>query len=632
MDALNLLAPNNTLCTQPNVGIVNTMVSMLVQALLTAQCQISSDNYWPKDYGDEALESGIEKYDFVVIGAGSAGSVVASRLSENPEWSVLVLEAGGNPPIESQIPRLFPGVQHSNYTYNYFLEPNERYCLATKDKRCYWPRGKSIGGSGAINAMLYIRGNRQDYDQWLTNGNTGWGFDDVWPYFEKSTRPTGNSTHPQGYVTLNEYPVYEKDIFSMIYNGAEELGVPKVDDFTEGNYLGYAIVKSTVRNGERMSTGKSYLGKVAERPNLKVIKNAQVTRLHFDTNQKRVTLVEYMLRDKHLMTVEVHKEVILSAGTIDSAKLLMLSGVGPRSLLQSLEIPVKHDLPIGKNLQDHIYVPVFWRSYENLAESINESQILDSIYQYLIHRRGPLSTTGTASLTAFLKTDSDESIELYPDIEIHHVTINRGDFIGLNIYLKNVAIAERYHPYFREIVEKSHLVTMDIILAKPISKGVLKLKSSNYQDKPIIDANYLSSSEEIDTLLKGLNHSMRLEKTNAFRNSRSQIAHIPIEECDKYEFKSRDYWKCYIKYFTSTVYHHVGTVKMAPRDDSTGCVDHHLKLHGVDNLRVVDASIMPTIPSCNTNAPTIMIAERASDFIKAKWLKNFEHFNNHNEL
>lgn len=632
MDAISLLTPNNTLCAQPHVGIVNTLVSVLMQALLAAQCQIATESYWPMDYGDEALTKGVEKYDFVVIGAGSAGSVVASRLSENPKWRVLVLEAGGDPPIESEIPRLFFGVQHSNYTYNYFSERNERFCLATPDERCYWPRGKFIGGSGAINAMLYLRGNRQDYDQWLAEGNAGWGFNDVWPYFEKSIRPTGNSTHPQGYVTLNEYPVYEKDLYSTIYNGAEELGVPKVDDFIEGSYLGYATVKSTVSNGQRMSTGKTYLGKVTERPNLKVIKNAQVTKLHFDANHEHVILVEYMLRDKYLMAAEVGKEVVLSAGTIDSAKLLMLSGIGPRSLLQSFDIPVKHDLPIGENLQDHVYVPVFWRAYENLSESLTELQILDNIYQYLIHRSGPFSTTGTAPLTAFLQTDTNGTFEPYPNLEIHHITVVRGDFIGLEVYLRCIPIAERYHPYFREIVEKSHLLGMYVTLAQPISKGVLKLKSSDYLDKPIIDANYLSSPDEVDTLLKGLDYTMRLEKTNAFRKSRTEIAHIPIEECDKHEFKSREYWKCYIKYFSSTLYHHVGTVKMAPSTDPTGCVDHHLKLHGVDNLRVVDASIMPKVPSCNTNAPTIMIAERASDFIKTEWVKDAKAYDDHSEL
>ncbi|XP_004531176.2 glucose dehydrogenase [FAD, quinone]-like [Ceratitis capitata] len=603
-------------CAAQSVGTVNSLVSTLIQTILTAQCALSAKDEWPKDYADTALSEALGVYDFIVIGAGSAGSVVASRLSENPDWKVLVLEAGDDPPQESEIPILGITIQQTPQTFNYYSEPTTRICQGLKHRLCYNPRGKVIGGSGAINGMVYVQGHQKDFDDWLAAGNTAWGWKDVKRYYEKAVRPVGNDTHPKGYVVLNERSLDGQALVdSAIFNATAELGVPSLTKYKHGIEIGTVYLPVTARAGRRMSTGKVYLAKVSRRPNLHVIKNAHVRKIHFEHSGKRATKVTFVLRGLYELSVEVRKEVVLSAGAIDSAKLLLLSGVGPRKELEALHIPVVHDLAVGSTLCDHVHAMFFFKVTTKALDTLSYTKETDAIYDSLIHKGG-IFTQVPSGVTSFIDTKGKSDL---PDIQIHYTFHRRGSSKAFE--RDSIRRNAKITAFLSENLKDAHLLSFMLILAQPGSVGKIRLRSTKYLDPPRIHSNFLDDSEDIATFLRGIRFIERLERSKALRAINATLLHIPLAECDGYKYRSDSYWRCYIKYLGEGGYHHTCTVKMGPAKDREACVNPRLLLHGVENLRVADASIMPNVPRGNTQAPVIMIGERAADFIKEDWQK-----------
>ncbi|XP_017476673.1 PREDICTED: glucose dehydrogenase [FAD, quinone]-like [Rhagoletis zephyria] len=441
-------------CAAQSVGAVNSLVTTLFQTILTAQCAISAKSDWPPDYGDGALKDGIGKYDFIVIGAGSAGSVVASRLSENVKWKVLVLEAGDDPPQESEIPGLHTFLQRTRYSWDYYSDPQPHICQALGRRLCYNPRGKLIGGTGAINGMVYVKGHRQDFDDWLAAGNTQWGWADVKRFYERAERPVGNTTHPMGYVVLDAYKDEGSVLLnSAIFNATAELGVPSKSAFEDGVEVGTAFLPVTNSHGRRTATGKTYLAKVSRRPNLHVIKNAHVHKIHFDSSGKRATRVTFSLRESYELSAEVRKEVVLSAGTIDSPKLLMLSGVGPRKHLEKLDIPVVHDMPVGSNLRDHVALRVHFKLEHTSLNAFEQTTYIDFLYQFLTRNNSRL-VNGPSSITSFINTKGDSDL---PDIQYHYALHQQGDveFFGVHFARRD----QKYTARLSGILRKSHFKT-----------------------------------------------------------------------------------------------------------------------------------------------------------------------------
>ena len=504
----------------------------------------------------------MNNYDYIVIGAGSAGCVVANRLTEDRKTKVLLLEAGNpNTKPESQIPLECTRLPGTEIDWGYFSEPEPHL----NNRQIFCPRGKVLGGSSAINYLLYTRGNHDDYDRWQELGNFGWSYQDLLPYFKKSEYQQRGADPYHGVngelsVTdiLDPAPISQRFI-----DAAVALGYQLNPDFNGARQEGVGYFQFTVKDGKRHSAAAAFLLPILDRPNLTTITGALVTRLLFEDT--RTVGVEYLHEGK-LLTVKVNSEVILSAGSFDSPKLLMLSGIGNKKYLESLNIPVVVDLPgVGQNLQDHIVVPIFYEATQDLQTKT--------------------TSNGIAEAGLFMHSQNNRSIA--PDLELVF-----GPLLCLPPGYPNSGMG----------------FTGLVILNHPHNIGSVSLRSPDAEDTPMIRLNYLQDRSDVQKLTEGIKLIRKLFERSAFDEFRGREI-IPSAEVN-----SDEALDAYIRATCTTVYHPVGTCKMG--SDSMSVVDTELRVRGVKGLRVVDASIMPTIITGHTNVPTIAIGEKAADLIK----------------
>lgn len=555
----------------------------------------------------------ISKYDFIIVGAGTAGSVVANRLSDNPKWNVLLLEAGGDPPVEEQVPGyMFQLINNLNYTWRYKTEVSDHACLGSVNG-CAWPRGRLLGGCSAINAMVYVRGNRRDFDTWEALGNPGWGWNDVLESFKRLEDP-----RHMNIAKSNQNPVkldaYGSDIpiKEIIFKAAEELGHGKLEQLEDESFLGFQNLPGSLDYGTRNSMAKAFLSPIRDRPNLHVIKHAYATKVLLTKLTNRAKQVKFRI-GKRSYKAHATKEIILSAGAIDSPKILMHSGIGPKTHLQSFGIKNIVNSPVGRNLQDHLVVPLYFKMGSHSPEPSIREQIND-MYEYLTTRKGPLSTIGSLDTTGFISTLPDKSS--FPDIQYLYLFFRRysPDLIA---YLSSLDYSRAIVDAILKVNNETDIFIAYVVLLNPKSVGHLELRSKDPLDSPKINANYLDHNDDVLTFLRGIREQRKFLKTNSFITNKVEDAGLELPECDRFESDSDQYWNCYARVMSVTVYHPTSTVKMGNNENSV--VDSRLKVKGVERLRVADASVMPFVTSGNTMAPTILIGQKASEFIIDDW-------------
>lgn len=533
-------------------------------------------------------DAGEDAYDFIIAGAGSAGCVLANRLSAESANRVLLLEAGGrdwNPWIHVPV-GYFKTLHNPSTDWCYKTDPDP----GLNGRSIDWPRGKTLGGSSSINGLLYIRGQHEDYDHWRQLGNAGWSAEDVLPYFKRAEDQErgGDEYHGTGGpLSVSDMRVH-REVCNAFIAAAEELGVPRNDDFNGKSQEGAGYFQLTSRHGRRCSTAVAYLNPVRGRSNLEIVTHAHVERLLFDTDDERAVSgigfsVKGSQREAHL---KPGGEMVLCAGAIGSPQILQVSGIGPGALLQSLDIPVRHDLPgVGENLQDHLQIRMIYEvNVPTLNDEINNffRRMLIGI-QYVLFRKGAMAM-GASQVCIFAKTRPEMAT---PDIQFHFQPLS-ADKPGIEM-----------HPFSG--------ITSSVCQLRPESRGSIRIKSPDPHAHPAIRPDYLSTPLDQETAVA----AMRMSR--AIADSKAMSPFIVKERVPGAVAKTDEELLDAARAISQTIYHPTSTCKMGK--DPMAVVDDRLRVHGVKGLRIADASIMPTIVSGNTNAPTIMIGEKASDMI-----------------
>jgi choline dehydrogenase len=520
-------------------------------------------------------------YDYVIVGAGSAGCVLANRLSEDPSVRVLLLEAGGRDrSLKIKIPAAFPEQFHSSLDWDFQTEPEPH----VDGRSLFIPRGKMLGGSSSMNAMLYVRGRPLDYDGWASQGAPGWGFQDVLPYFVKAEDNVRGASQYHGVggplrVSEQRSP---RPMSRRFLAASQTAGIPPIADYNGPEQDGASMFQVTQRNGRRFSAADAYLRPALTRPNLEVRTRASVLGLELDG--ERVLGVRLRKGRRGVEVVRARREVLLSAGAIGSPQLLLLSGIGAPDELRAVGVQVRHELPgVGRNLQDHPFVTMLWEVSDH--DTMYGADKPKPLAEWLLRRSGPLSST-VAEVVAFTRTRGGLAAA---DIQLH---------MG----------AAYYEDHGAETYDGDAIVIAPTLLS-PRARGRVWLRSEDPAAKPRIITNSLSEPEDVESLIAGMSLARELAEQPALKDVVVREIKPGTGVVDRADLEAD------LRRRLMLIYHPVGTARMSDTHEQA-VVDSHLRVHGLEGVRVIDASIMPTIIGGNTNAPTIMIAERGADLIR----------------
>lgn len=532
-------------------------------------------------------------YDYIIVGAGSAGCVLANRLSAMPGVSVCLLEAG--PPDTNPLIRIPLGIIYMmmsrRLNWQYYSEPQPHL----DGRRLYYPRGKTLGGSSASNAMIYTRGHAADYDHWAALGNRGWSYADVLPLFKRAEHHEAGASPFHGVGgPLNVAPQRSPNLLSQIFiTAAQQAGYALSRDFNGAIQEGVNYYEVTQKNGERWSAARAYLHPVRHRDNLTVLTGTRAVRIHLAG--QCATGVDY-LRHGKVATVHARREILVAGGAINSPQLLMLSGIGPPEALEPHGIPVRHPLPgVGLNLQDHLDVLVVQRCTRPVSLGISAATfpaLFRHVFDYIFHRQGPLTSNSTEG-GGFVRSSAGAAI---PDLQFHFTPAHLDDHAHK---LRSAAFTMLGHGY-----------ALHACVLRPKSRGRVALRSADPTDDPLIDPQFLSDPDDLPLTVKAVKAARAVLAAPAFDPYRGE------EIFPGGAVQTDDDIVRFIERKAESIYHPVGTCKMG--HDEMAVVDDSLRVHGIAGLRVADASIMPTLVGGNTNAAAIMIGEKAADLVLAE--------------
>jgi len=601
-----------------SIGIIGEVLSQLDYQ----RYKLMDDSIYPQDSTRYVTNN--EEFDFIIVGGGNAGCVLANKLSENIKWKVLLIEAGGDPFPITQIPNLWDRSLNSLGDWQYKIEPDNTtgFGIAGNMKI---HKGKCLGGSSTTSAQLYVRGSEKLYNSLVQKGLNTWSYNTTETYFKKFERirsitktETNTTIYGKcGLVPVSKFRKTEVTVLEkVVCSGFEHIGCKKESDINEKDIeVGFVSMQGIIKNGRSINTAKAYLSPIFGRENLKVMKYSQVTKIIVNEKEMKATGVEVQTKFGQILTINAKLEVLLCAGAIGSAQILLASGIGPKKHLTELEVPVVKNLKVGENF---LITPVFTGFVISYDKSVVCNQTDEEIaFKYLARNSGPLSRPNGLTFGGFLNTGISGSS--YADIEVHQFYIPKNSYSKLCQLRSMFGFSDNLLSVYSKLNYERAISIFTIALINTKSTSKIILRSKNVLDSPIIVGNMLTEKRDVKSFLEAIKLLSNIEKSDGMKLVNAKIEDIDLDGCAKYDKKTNEHWECLLKYMVSTTSSTAGSCRMGLETDTDAVVDSELNVIGISNLRVIGRSVLPMITSAYSHVPCIMVAERAYNIIESKY-------------